>query len=47
MGQVLGHFRTAGDLTQVLVKGAGHLVPMDQPEPALKMLDTFLRKSTF
>ncbi len=46
-GKLLGNFRTAGELTQVLVKGAGHLVPMDQPESALKMLDIFLNKRSF
>lgn len=46
-GKVLGSYRTAGNLTQVLVQGAGHLVPLDQPESALKMLNTFLGKSDF
>lgn len=40
--KVLGHYRSLGNLTQVLVNGAGHLVPMDQPESALKMLSIFL-----
>ena len=46
-GKVLGSYRTSGNLTQVLVNGAGHLVPMDQPESALKLLTTFLEKSDF
>jgi carboxypeptidase C (cathepsin A) len=46
-GKVLGSYRTAGNLTQVLVKDAGHLVPMDQPESALKLFNTFLGKASF
>jgi carboxypeptidase C (cathepsin A) len=46
-GKVLGSYRTTGNLTQVLVKDAGHLVPMDQPESALKLLNTFLEKASF
>ena len=46
-GELLGHFRSTGNLTQVLVNGAGHLVPMDQPKSALKMLDIFLNKKRF
>jgi carboxypeptidase C (cathepsin A) len=46
-GRLLGHARAVGNLTQVLVNGAGHLVPMDQPETALCMLDTFLRGAAF
>ncbi len=46
-GRLLGHARTVGNLTQVLVSGAGHLVPMDQPEAALCMLNTFLRSAAF
>lgn len=45
--QVLGSYRTCGNLTQVLVNGAGHLVPMDQPESALTMLELFLNRQPF
>ncbi|NVK86910.1 MAG: S10 family peptidase [Gammaproteobacteria bacterium] len=45
--KLLGHFRSAGNLTQVLVNGAGHLVPMDQPESALIMLQNFLANKPF
>lgn len=41
-GQVAGHIRSAGRLTQVLVAGAGHLVPMDQPERALALFEGFV-----
>lgn len=46
-GQLLGSARSAGNLTQVLVNGAGHLVPMDQPEAALCLLEKFLKNSPF
>lgn len=46
-GRLFGHARSVGNLTQVLVSGAGHLVPMDQPEAALCMLDRFLRNAAF
>lgn len=44
---VLGQYRQCGNLSQVLVNGAGHLVPMDQPETALKMLGIFLKQSGY
>jgi carboxypeptidase C (cathepsin A) len=40
--QVAGHIRSVNKLTQVLVMGAGHLVPMDQPKNALALLKSFL-----
>jgi carboxypeptidase C (cathepsin A) len=46
-GELVGHVRHQGSLTQLLVRGAGHLVPMDQPEVALKMLETFLEEEPF
>lgn len=44
---LLGQYRQCGNLTQVLVNGAGHLVPMDQPGTALKMLGNFLTQSGY
>lgn len=44
-GAVAGSLRQVADggsLTQVVVQGAGHLVPMDVPEVALALLDGFL-----
>lgn len=38
-----GHIRRAKLLTQVLVQGAGHLVPMDQPQRALSLFTEFVR----
>ncbi len=40
--EVAGHVRSVGRLTQVLVAGAGHLVPMDQPARALALFEGFV-----
>lgn len=40
---MVGHVRSIRNLTQLLVLGAGHLVPMDQPKVALQLLDRFLK----
>jgi len=42
-----GHSRAVGNLTQVLVNGAGHLVPMDQPQSAYVMLETWMSGKAF
>jgi carboxypeptidase C (cathepsin A) len=44
-GVFAGHERAAGNLQQVLVAEAGHLVPMDQPANALALLDGFIARS--
>ena len=44
---VAGHTRALGNLTQLTLLGAGHLVPMDQPRTALLMLHTFLAGQPF
>lgn len=36
-----------GSLTFLQVYEAGHMVPMDQPEAALDMLNTFLQNKPF
>ena len=46
-GKLLGHARKSGNLTQVLVVGAGHLVPMDQPKAALELFTTFTKGGNF
>ena len=46
-GKLLGHTRKVGKLTQVIVDGAGHLVPMDQPGSALTMLKNFMHNLSF
>eukprot|EP00616_Rhizochromulina_sp_CCMP1243_P003058 CAMPEP_0118975514 /NCGR_PEP_ID=MMETSP1173-20130426/16023_1 /TAXON_ID=1034831 /ORGANISM="Rhizochromulina marina cf, Strain CCMP1243" /LENGTH=487 /DNA_ID=CAMNT_0006925409 /DNA_START=35 /DNA_END=1498 /DNA_ORIENTATION=- len=42
---VAGYVRTGGSLTAVLVLGAGHMVPMDQPAHALNLLNRFIAKN--
>lgn len=41
-GHRAGYIRAAGNLTQVIVAGAGHLVPMDQPQSALALFAAFV-----
>jgi vitellogenic carboxypeptidase-like protein len=40
--EVAGYAKQYDTLTQVVVRGAGHLVPYDQPERALDMLDKWI-----
>lgn len=35
--------KSGGGLTEVLVRGAGHLVPIDKPDQLLKLVDFFIR----
>ena len=42
-----GTARTSGGLTFLQVNNAGHMVPMDQPENALAMVNTFLSGGIF
>jgi len=44
---VAGYVRQAGRLTQVVVRGAGHMVPGDQPERALDMIERFVYGRSF
>lgn len=46
-GQVAGTVRTADGLTFVTVNGAGHMVPMDQPEAAFTILENTLTNTPF
>lgn len=46
-GQVAGYARTYGNLTQVVVLKAGHMVPMDQPVNSLDMASRFIYKKGF
>ena len=41
-GTVGARYRTTGQLTFMRIFGAGHMVPMDQPETALAMLNDFI-----
>ncbi|XP_066485018.1 LOW QUALITY PROTEIN: probable serine carboxypeptidase CPVL [Tiliqua scincoides] len=40
--EVAGYVRQAGEFYQDIVRGAGHIVPYDQPERALDMMDRFI-----
>lgn len=46
-GQVAGYVKHAGNLTEVLVRNAGHMVPADQPKWALDMLLRLTMKKGF
>jgi len=46
-GTMAGLARSAGNLTQLLVLGAGHMVPRDQPANSLAMLNRFLSDELF
>lgn len=46
-GVLAGHIRQFDKLTQVLVNGAGHLVPMDQPKNALALLNNFIHPKLY
>merc|ERR1711976_880689 len=40
-GKAVGQYKEVAELTFLRVFNAGHMVPMDQPEAALGMLDRF------
>ncbi|XP_048367828.1 probable serine carboxypeptidase CPVL [Sphaerodactylus townsendi] len=39
---VAGYVRQAGEFYQVIVRGGGHILPYDQPERSLDMIDRFI-----
>ncbi|WP_058499300.1 S10 family peptidase [Legionella gratiana] len=41
--QINGYAKTAHGLTQVKIRGAGHLAPIDQPERVLNILQNFIK----
>lgn len=41
--RVAGYGKSGGGLTEVLLRGAGHLVPMDKPEETTVLVDYFIR----
>jgi len=43
-GNVAGYWRRFKNLEQVVVLGAGHMVPMNQPLSALDMIQRFVRQ---
>lgn len=42
-GEVAGYVKRAGNLTEVLVRNAGHMVPSDQPQWALDLITRFIK----
>jgi len=44
---VAGYAREVGDFKQVVVRGAGHMVPTDQPERALDLITRFVEGRSF
>lgn len=40
-GEIAGYFKAAGNLLEVLIRNAGHMVPRDQPKWAYVMISTF------
>ncbi|KAF7288071.1 hypothetical protein GWI33_000125 [Rhynchophorus ferrugineus] len=42
---VAGYIKVAGNLTEVMVRNAGHFVPADQPENAYNLIFNFIRKT--
>lgn len=42
-----GYFKQAGNLTEVLVRNAGHMVPADQPQWALDLISRFTRNKPY
>lgn len=45
--EVAGYVRTYKSITQVMVRGAGHVLPYDQPERAYDMLDRWINNKPF
>lgn len=41
-GKSIGHVKSSGNLTYMSIKAAGHMVPMDQPEAALDMVNRWI-----
>lgn len=44
---VAGYVRTGGNLVELMVRDAGHMVPKDQPKWAYDMLYRFVRNQSF
>ncbi|KAL1497427.1 hypothetical protein ABEB36_008402 [Hypothenemus hampei] len=45
-GRVAGYVKTAGNLTEVMVRNAGHMVPADQPEAAYNLIYNFINNNS-
>ena len=39
---IAGYVRQVGKFSQVIIRGAGHIAPYDQPQRTLDMIDRFL-----
>ncbi len=46
-GKTAGYVQSGGGLDYILVKGAGHMVPMDVPEASLDLISRFIDGKTF
>ena len=46
-GEKVGEFKSFANLTFLEVEGAGHMVPMDQPEVSLEMIRLFINNKPF
>lgn len=46
-GELAGYSKTAGNLTEVLVRNAGHMVPGDQPKWALDLITRFTHNKSY
>ena len=46
-GKVAGYIRSYNNLSFLVVNGAGHFVPMDQPENSLDMINRFVSNFPF
>ncbi|XP_011555879.3 venom serine carboxypeptidase [Plutella xylostella] len=42
-GQLAGYYKTAGNFTEVMIRGAGHMVPADKPAASLGLISAFAR----
>lgn len=45
--RIAGYSKSAGNLTEVLVRNAGHNVPSDQPEWGLDLINRFVKNQPF
>lgn len=46
-GNPAGYVRRVKNFTEVLVRNAGHILPYDQPDNALDMIDRFINDKDF
>ncbi|CAB3250472.1 unnamed protein product [Arctia plantaginis] len=45
-GKLAGYYKVAANLTEVMIRGAGHMVPADKPAEALGLISAFARGIT-